>query len=358
MTPAAGLPSALSVGASSREQVAAYEHDLARYLQVPHVVTTSSGTSAIHTALAAVGVGPGDEVLVPALAVVMSAAPVLHLRARPVVVDAPVDGRGFDLADLARKTTARTRAILPVYLWGRADPAAGQLAAHAHDAGVPLVVDACPTLGTTVAGRQAGLDAAVACFSTHELKLLSTGEGGFLATADDTLAARARAYRSHWLPPPPGETPLSRAAHNFRLAAPLAALGRAELAHLPVLVRRRRALTSLLYELLAHCPHLTPEPADAGWNGYAPLLRLQLPRPRAFCEHLADRGVANSTGSFGLVPLDRRTLFRDPDQAPAPNAAVYLDTVLAVALTHGDDETTIRRYATIIREETSRWADA
>ena len=81
--------------------------------------------------------------------------------------------------------------ILPVKLWGRADPAAGQLAAHAHDAGLQVVVDACQALGTTVTGRQAGLDATVACFSTHELKLLSTGEGGFLATDDPARRPRA-----------------------------------------------------------------------------------------------------------------------------------------------------------------------
>ena len=322
------------------------------------MVATSSGTAAIHTALAAAGIGPGDEVLVPALSVVMSAAPVLHLGARPVVVDSTPEGTGFDLADLADKTTARTRVILPVMLWGRVDPAADRVAAHARTHGLQVVVDACQALTATVTGRQAGLDATVACFSTHELKILSTGEGGFLATDDPALAAHARAYRSHWLPPPAGQARRSRPGHNFRLAAPLAAIGRTELARLPHLAARRRALTATLYELLADCPHLVAEPVDAGWNGFAPLLRLCLDQARAFCAHLATCGVPNSTGSFGLVPLDQRPVFHDPTRAPCRNAAAYLDSVLAVALTRADDERDIQRYATIIGEETARWASA
>jgi dTDP-4-amino-4,6-dideoxygalactose transaminase len=340
------------------DEITAYEADLAARLGVRHAIATSSGTTAIHTALHAVGVRPGDEVLVPALSVVMTAAPILHLGARPIVVDCTPDGAGLDLDDLAARAGPRTRAVVPVLLWGRADPNAELIVDHARRNRLALVADACQAIGTTTAGRQAGTEATVACFSTHANKILATGEGGFLTTDDDTLAAHARAYRSHWVPAPPGEAPLSRPAHNFRLAAPLAAIGRAGLGQLDRLVEYRRSQTRLLLALLADTAGMRPAPVLDGWNGHSPVLRLDLDWPRAFSERLAAVGVPNSTGTFGLVPLDQRPTFIDPTQPPCRTAAAVLDTTLAVALAAGDDERRIRRYADTITEEATRWADA
>ena len=342
----------------THDEVAAYEHELAARLGVRHVVATSSGTTAIHTALHAAGVRPGDEVLVAALSVVMTSAPILHLGARPVPVDATPDGTGLDLDDLAAKTGPRTRAVVPVLMWGRPDPHAHDVLDHARRHGLGVVVDACPALGSIVDGRQAGLGGTATCFSTHASKILATGEGGFIATDDDTVADHARAYRSHWAPAPPGETPMSRPAHNFRLAAPLAALGRDRLRRLDTLVAHRRRQTALLLDLLTDAEAVAPAPAGQGWNGYAPVLRLHLDRPRALCQHLAARGVPNSTGTFGLVPLDHRPAFTDPTRPACRTAATLLDTTLAVTLSADDDEHRIRRLADTITEEAARWAHA
>lgn len=349
-------------GAAAADMVVAYEHDLAKHLGVEHVIAVSSGTTALHTALHAVGVGGEDEVLVPALSVVMSAAPVLHLGARPIIVDCDPSGTGFDFDDLQRKTTPRARAILPVHLWGRADPTFAQLRAFAADRHLPVIVDACQALGTTVGGAQIGLDATACCFSTHELKLLSTGEGGFIATNDAALAEHARAYRSHWITPPTGQRPLSQPAHNFRLAAALAAIGRRELAQIDALQTQRREQTALLTALLAEWPQLRPAPTRAGqcWNAYSPIFHLDLDRPRAFGEHLARQGVPNSTGTYKLIPLDERAAFTDR-AGPAGacvNAASFLDGILAVALTRNDDTAQIRRYAATTSQEVTRWAGA
>ena len=343
---------------NATEEVKAYEQELAEQLGVRHVVATSSGTTAIHTALYAAGVRQGDEVLVAALSVVMTAAPVLHLGARPVAVDCTPDGTGLDLDDLAARTGPRTRAIVPVLLWGRADPHAPQVLDHARRHGLAVVVDACQAIGTAVDGRQAGLGGTAACFSTHTSKILTTGEGGFLATDDDTVADHARAYRSHWAPAPAGEAPLSRPAHNFRLAAPLATLGRDQLRSIHALVDHRRCQAALLLDLLADTPVLSSVAARDGWNGYAPVLRLHLDRPRAFCEHLAARGVPNSTGTFGLVALDQRRTFSDPARPPCHIAAELLDTSLAVILSADDDEHRIHHIAVTITEEAARWAHA
>lgn len=293
----------------------------------------------------------------------MSAAPILHLGAHPIIIDCDPTGTGFDHDDLRAKITSRTRAILPVYLWGRADPHHDQLHALAAEHDFPVIVDACQALGTTTAdGEQVGLAGVAACFSTHEMKILSTGEGGFIATNDPVLAGHARGYRSHWLNPPQGDLPLSRPAHNFRLAAPLAAIGRRELAKLDTVAARRRELTAHLSTLLSHVPHLTPADAPAGqrWNGYSPLYHLDVDRPRALAQHLAHEGVPNSTGTFGLVPLDHRPAFTTEPNRPCGcvAAAALLDGILAVCLTRQDDETSIRRYAATIAKEVTRWADA
>lgn len=339
-------------------EVTAYERELAAHLGVEHVVAVSSGTAALHTGLDAVDVGRGDEVLVPALAVVMSVAPIVHLGARPVFVDCNPAGTDFDYDDLSRKTSEHTAAVVPVHLWGRAGDLT-RLGHFADDRGLAIVTDACQALGTTISGVQVGTEATIGCYSTHHLKLLSTGEGGFLTTDDDELAARARAYRGHWLAPPPGQQPLTRLAHNFRLAEALAAIGRRELARLEDLIQQRIEQTALLLELLTDVRHLRPveKPAGQRWNAYAPLLHLQLPRARQFSRHLAELGVPNSTGTFNLIPLDQRPMFTS-DTPPCTTAAAVLDGILAVVLTRQDDERRIRHHAETIAREATRWASA
>ncbi|MFD2422420.1 DegT/DnrJ/EryC1/StrS family aminotransferase [Amycolatopsis pigmentata] len=347
----------ISSPAQSDVEVNAYERDLADHLGVAHVVAVSSGTAALHTALYAVGVRPGDEVLVPALAVVMSAAPVRHLGAQPVFVDCNAEGTDFDYRDLEAKVTDRVRAVLPVHLWGRAgDTARMRSFAEQHD--IAVVADCCQALGTTVDGIQVGTEATIGCYSTHKMKLLSTDEGGFLTTNDDECAARGRAYRSHWQTPPENELPLSRIAHNFRLAGPLAAIGRRELPRLEKLVQQRLDRASMLARLLSDLPQVLPAHVPTGqrWNHYSPLLHLHLDRPRAFCEHLAQQGVPNSTGTFRLIPLDQRPVFTRDTRPRCHAAAEFLDGILAVVLTRHDDQQRIREYAETIAREVTRWA--
>jgi dTDP-4-amino-4,6-dideoxygalactose transaminase len=339
-------------------EVDAYEDELARYLGVAEVVAMSSGTAALETALFAAGVRAGDRVIVPALTVVMSVAPIMHLGARPVFVDCNDDGTDFDTADLeATLDRVGADAIMPVYLWGRT-PGSDMVRHVATDLHIPVVADACQALGTMIGRCHAGLDTTVACYSTHQLKLLSTGEGGFLATDDPVIAAQARAYRSHWLTPPPGSAPLSRIAHNFRLAPALAALGRAELMRLDEQISWRTEQTLLLTRLLTGVEQVEPMiPARQRWNHYAPLFRLHLDRPRAFAEHLAglDTPVPNSTGTFKLIPLDQRPMFASENTPRCMKAATLLDSILAVALTRDDDHRRITEYAAIIEREAHRW---
>ncbi|GLW49680.1 hypothetical protein Stsp02_53410 [Streptomyces sp. NBRC 14336] len=362
--PAEGLGEGMVVALASMPNpagdafTAQFEQDLTQAFASWHAVAVSSGTTALHAALSAVGVGPGDEVLVPALTVVMTAAPVVQLGATPVFVDSDPDTLDLDYTDAAAKVTARTKAIVPVHLWGRmGDPAS--LRAFAAERGLTIVEDAAQAAGTSRAGVTAGTVGAAGCFSMKDGKILWSGEGGFILTDDPALAAHARAFRSHWLQPPPGSRPQERLALNGRLAEPLAALAQANLCRFQALLKRRRAQATYLLHALASAPGLTPlQPAtDETWNHYAPLLHIGLPNPRAFAEYLAQLGVPSSTGTFRLVPCDTRPMFASGDRTPCRGAAQILDRTLALVLTERDDEAVFDRYAAVITREAVAWRE-
>jgi dTDP-4-amino-4,6-dideoxygalactose transaminase len=338
------------------DQARKYEEELAAFFGGGEAIAVSSGTAALHCALAASGIGPDCEVLLPALSVVMSAAPVTYTGATPVFFDCTPDGTDASYEDLAAKITPRTRAIMPVYLWGRTKGAA-RLAAFAASRGLLLIEDACQAIGSRCDGKLAGTLGDAGCFSTKDGKLVWSGEGGVIRTADPALAARCRAYRTHWQEPPPGQAPLSAVGNNYRLAEPLAAIARANLARFPRLLERRRQQTQLLSGLIAGAPGISILPEEPEWNGYAPLARFDLPRPREFSRHLAGLGVPNSTGTYHLVPCDQRTMFAGHRHAPCPNASTFLESLLAVVVTDHDDDKQICRYADIITTEAAAWPE-
>jgi dTDP-4-amino-4,6-dideoxygalactose transaminase len=336
--------------------VAALEADLAGMFGTQHAVAVNTGTAAIHCALLACGIGPGDEVLVPALSVVMSAAPVLYCGARPVFVDCDRDGTGMDPSDLTAKITPRAKAVLPVYLWGRSgDPA--WLADFARTRGLRLIEDACQAHGSRFAGRPLGTFGDAAALSFHRTKIIECGEGGAVLTSSSEAAQACRALRTHWQDPPDSQPPLSRLGYNYRLAEPLATLARTRLAQFKRLLACRQERTARLQAMIEGTPGITLPALRPGesWNGYAPLFRLDLPRPRAFSQRLATCGVPNSVGTFGLTACDRRPLFAQYASVPCRNAARLIDGTLAVALTNTDTDDQIARYAGIITSEARRW---
>ena len=332
--------------------VAALERDLAVAFGARHAVAVASGTAALHTALRCLGVGAGDDVLVPALSVVMSIAPIIHAGARPVIVDCDPHGTDLDYDDLTRKVTPAAKAVLPVYLWGRpGDPA--RLCSVAAGHGLAVVEDACQAQGSQTGQRFAGTNGDVGCFSLKDGKILWAAEGGYLLTDRDDIAGKARALRAHHQPPYDG--PSAEVGYNYRLAEPLAVIARANLARFDDLLDRRRFQARQLADLLTGTPGITVTAGGPGWNGYGFLARIDLNRPREFCEHLAQLGVPNSVGTFRLVAADRRPELALYASAPCCNAAAVIDRTLAVVLTDHDDEQRITGYAQTISREARRW---
>jgi dTDP-4-amino-4,6-dideoxygalactose transaminase len=219
---------------------AAFEQEIAHYLEVEHAVALSSGTDALLAGLMALGIGPGDAVALPVYTFFATAGVVARLGARPVFVDVEPRFLGMDPEGLAAALARHpeVRAVLVVHLFGAAaDWSALQQVARSH--GVPIVEDACQAIGTRVGAELAGTLGRCGCFSTFPSKNLGgPGDGGFLVTRDAAFATRVRQLRNH------GQSDSYRhetVGGNFRLDELQCALLRAKLPHVDAGNGKRRA---------------------------------------------------------------------------------------------------------------------
>lgn len=173
-----------------------FEERFAQRVTAPHAVAVSSATAGLHLGLDALGIGPGDEVLVPTLTFASTAATVIHVGARPVLVDVEPDTLNLDVADAERKWTARTRAIVPVHFAGHPcdlDPILALAASH----GAAVMEDAAHALPASYRGRTVGNIGDLTVFSFYATKNLATGEGGMVTGRDEALMERVRGRRLH-----------------------------------------------------------------------------------------------------------------------------------------------------------------
>jgi dTDP-4-amino-4,6-dideoxygalactose transaminase len=218
-------------------EIDALEHELALALDVPHVVTVSSGTDALLVALMALGIGPGDEVIVPTYSFFATAGSVCRVGATPVFVDVDPVTYGIDAEAAARALSPKTRAIVPVHLYGlpcHLDP----ILALAARAGAAVIEDAAQAIGARYHGRPVGGLGTAGCFSFFPSKNLGAfGDGGFVTTTDAALAAEIRLLRNHGAEPKYFH---ARIGGNFRLDAIQAAVLRVKLPHLAAWTEARQ----------------------------------------------------------------------------------------------------------------------
>lgn len=177
-------------------KVAELEAALAEYLNCQNIVAVNSGTAALHCAMQAIGIGPGDEVIVPAMTFAATANAVLYQKGTPVFADVSPETLLIDPVDIRRKITGRTRAIIAVdYAGAVCDYDKLRELATQHR--LTLVADACHSLGAKYRGESVGTLADLNCFSMHPVKPITSGEGGFVATANRLFAERMRSFRNH-----------------------------------------------------------------------------------------------------------------------------------------------------------------
>lgn len=239
-------------------RTAQFERVFAERHEVAHAVAFSNGTVALAAMYLSLGIGAGDEVIVPSMTFISSATSVLHVGARPVFAE--VDPRSFNLAadDVRRRITSRTRAVLAVHYAGQpADMDALQRVCD--DAGVTLLEDAAQAVGARYRGRPAGGLGHMAMFSFTPTKNITTGEGGLVTTGDDGLAATLRLLRNH------GQTALYRhevLGWNWRITDMQAAMGVVQLGRLNGILESKRRNAAWMNERLSAIPGLTPPWTD------------------------------------------------------------------------------------------------
>ena len=290
-------------------KVGELEGELARACEVEHAVVVSSGTAALHLAVLALGIGPGDEVLVPAYTFPATANVVALVGARPRLVDVDPRTMNLDLDRLAAAVGERTRAIIGVDLFGR--PLDWDALDEAAP-GVTVVEDAAGALGARSQGRACGSFGALACLSFHPRKIVTTGEGGAVTTNDASLADAVRRMRHHGIEPR-GDFEIRAPGPNYRLADVLCAVGIPQVRRLDELLAARARVAAGYEERLAGLVE-TPRADDGdvhGWQAYV----VQLDRRDEALAGLRAGGIEAQIGTYALHHLAAYA-----DQGPFPGA--------------------------------------
>ncbi len=293
-------------------EVAAFEQEFAAYAGAEHACAVSSCTTALHLALLAVGVQPGDEVITVSHSYIATANSIRYCGAEPVFVDITADTGNINPTLIEAAVSPRTQAVLTVHQMGMpCDMAAILDVTQRHN--LPVIEDAACAIGSTIhwqgewqtIGRPLG---DIACFSFHPRKVISTGDGGMLTTNNAQYDAQFRLLRQH------GMSVSDRVRHgtqqvvfeehavlgyNYRMTDIQAAVGREQLKRLPDIVATRRRLTARYQELLADVPGLflplDPEWARTNWQSFW----VRLPEwsdQRAVMQAMLDRGIATRRG--------------------------------------------------------------
>jgi dTDP-4-amino-4,6-dideoxygalactose transaminase len=310
--------------------VEAFEEELARAGEVEHAVAVSSGTAALHLAMLALGIGPGDEVIVPAYTFPATANAVELCGGRAVLVD--VDPETFLVrADhVASAVTARTRAVLAVHLFGR--PVAWEELQTAVPQEVALLEDAAGALGASYRGTPCGALGLMGCLSFHPRKIVTTGEGGAVTTDEAELASAVRRLRNHGIA---AGDPVDIAVpgFNYRLPDVLCALGIPQLERLESLLDARERVAGWYTERLAHLV-ATPSAGDGdrhGWQAYV----VTLDRRDEALAGLRSQGIEVQIGTYAV---NRLSAYRDRGSFPGADAAFERALALPFATTMTESE--------------------
>jgi perosamine synthetase len=272
----------------------AFQKDLADYLEVKHVLTVSSGTAALHSALLAAGIKNGDEVIVPPFTFVATANVALLAGAKPVFADINPKTYSMEPTKFRKAITKKTKAVIPVHLYGHPadmDP----ITEIAEEKGIAVIEDCAQSIGARYKGKTTGSIGDMGCFSFYASKNMTTGEGGALATNNDELAEKVWKIRRHG---EKEEYECEMLGHNYRMPEIEAAIGRVQLKKLPTFLEARaRNAAALTNGLKDKVPVLEPpvveEWAKPSWylyttrveNGRSPVARNDL------MKKLAENGV-------------------------------------------------------------------
>lgn len=314
------------------EYIARFENAFKAHLGVRYAIATSSCTGALHMGMHALGIGPGDEVIMADTNWVATAAPIVHLGARPIFVDILPDSWCLDPEQVRAAITPRTKAIIAVHLYGNLCDMDALLAIGAEN-GIPIIEDAAEAIGSIYHGKRAGSIGRFGSFSFHGTKTITTGEGGMFVTNDGDLYERVLTLSNHGRARgQPKQFWPDMVGYKYKMANIQAAIGCAQIERIVELIELKRNILSRYRHGFADLPvQMNPEPADTVHGAWMPTIvfdptsritRSQL--QTAFAEANADARVFFwPLSSLGLFDHVKRTkyAYEIPDRAinlPSP----------------------------------------
>lgn len=310
------------------DDVRTFEKRFAEFTGSAHCVNCANGSDALEMALQALGIGPGDEVLVPAHTWLTSATAATRLGAEPVFVDSHPDYYTLDLADAARKITSRTKAIMPVHIFGQAAPMDEVLAlARAH--GLKVVEDCAQAAGTTYRDRHVGTWGDIGCFSFYPGKNLGAyGDAGALTTQDEKLATYLRRLGNHGaLQKYDNDIP----GRNSRIDGLQAAVLNVKLNHLPAWLTQRRAHAARYSDLLAK-RGITPPAIGPTSNHSFHVYAIRVPHRDQVRDRLAAAGVETLVHYPKAVPFLGAYAYKKHVPEDFPAAFAHMNQMLSLPL--------------------------
>jgi perosamine synthetase len=306
------------------QNLKSFEEEFADFCSTKYAVGVSSGTSAILLSLMALGIGEGDEVIVPSHTFIATASPAKFLGATLVYADIDPETYTIDPAEVQRKVTLRTKAIIPVHLYGHPcdmDPISELARAH----NTYVIEDACQAHGATYKGKKTGSLGDIACFSFFPSKNMTVlGDGGMISTNDSQLAQKARMMRDH------GRT--QKYVHeilglNCRLSEVHAAIGREQLKHLANWNARRRAIAAQYNVLLRDSGVIIPVEREWAKHVYH-MYVVRVEQRDKLASYLKDKGI--ETGIHYPVPVHRQPCLKSDVRLPVTEK--YADEVLSLPM--------------------------
>jgi dTDP-4-amino-4,6-dideoxygalactose transaminase len=347
---AAARQAILSGWVTQGPQVEAFEREFAAYVGAPHACAVSNCTTALHLALHALGVGPGDEVITVSHSFIATANAITYCGAKPVFADIDPRTYNMDPALIEAAITSRTRAIMPVHQIGLpCDMSAVLRIAEKH--GLPVIEDAACAIGSQIRvedhweriGRPHGV---VACFSFHPRKIITTGDGGMLTTRDPDLDRKFRLLRQHAMSVP--DTVRHGASRvifeeypvigfNYRMTDIQAAVGRVQLGRLADLLQTRVALaagySNALRGVRGLCPPQVPDWARTNFQSYAVRVTPEYPRQRdELMQFMLERGISTRRG---IMNAHQEPAFRSTGPWRLPQSEAARDQVVLLPLFAG-----------------------